>query len=312
MKLLITGIAGFIGSSIALEAVRNNEISSIMGIDDFSTGNTQNIDKIKTRIKFHKTSILELEKLRERFKDIDYVLHQAAIPSVPRSIKDPIGTSRVNVIGTLNVLIAARYAGVKRVILASSSSVYGDTPNLPKHENMQPCPLSPYAVSKLTNEIHARQFYELYGLETICLRYFNVFGPNQDPKSEYAAVIPKFINRILNNEKPTICGDGTQSRDFTYAKDAVNANLLAIKAPKTACGKAFNIAGGKQITINDLAKTLNKLMDKKIEPVYDKPRAGDIKHSYANISLAKEFLDYMPKYGFEEGLKETIDYFKKG
>lgn len=307
-KILITGIAGFIGSNIAHDAIANG--FEVSGADDFSTGNKHNIEKIKNSIKFHKTSILELEKLKQIFKDIDYVLHQAAIPSVPRSIKDPIGTSKVNVIGTLNVLVAARDANVKRVILASSSSVYGDTPTLPKHEKMETKPLSPYAVSKLTNEIHARQFHELYGLETICLRYFNVFGPRQDPKSEYAAVVPKFITKILNNEKPTVYGDGTQSRDFTYVKDAVNANMLAINASKSACGKAFNIAGGKQVTINELVETLNKIMKKDIEPIYDKPRGGDIKHSYADISLAKEYLDYRPQYSFEDGLKETIKWLR--
>lgn len=308
MKLLITGIAGFIGSNIAYEAVAQGH--EVIGIDDLSTGNEKNIEIIKTKIKFHNGSILEIDKLKQIFKNVDYVLHQAAIPSVPRSIKDPIGTSKVNVIGTLNVLIAARDAGVKRVVLASSSSVYGDTPALPKHEKMEPNPLSPYAVSKLTNEIHARQFYELYGLETICLRYFNVFGKHQDPKSEYAAVVPKFITKMLNNERPTIYGDGKQSRDFTYVKDAINANTLAINAPKSACGKTFNIAGGKQVTINGLVEVLNKIMNKGIKSIYDNSRAGDIKHSYADILLAKEYLGYRPHYSFENGLKETIRWFK--
>ncbi len=315
MKILITGVAGFIGSNIAHELVARSPMPDarnpeIIGIDDVSTGSEKNLAKVKQKIEFHKASILELGKLKQLFKNVDYVLHQAAIPSVPRSVKDPVGTSKVNVMGTLNVLIAARDAGVKRVILASSSAVYGDTPTLPKHEGMQPQPLSPYAVSKYTNEMHASQFYELYGLETICLRYFNVFGPNQNPDSEYAAVIPKFITKMLRNEQPLIYGDGSQSRDFSYVKDVVNANLLAINAAKVACGKVFNIAGGKQITLKELVSILNKIMNKNIKPVFGEERKGDIKHSYADVSLAKEQLGYAPKYSFESGLKETVEWYR--
>ena len=315
MKILITGVAGFIGSNIAHELVARSPMPDarnpeIIGIDDVSTGSEKNLAKVKQKIEFHKASILELGKLKQLFKNVDYVLHQAAIPSVPRSVKDPVGTSKVNVMGTLNVLIAARDAGVKRVILASSSAVYGDTPTLPKHEGMQPQPLSPYAVSKYANEMHASQFYELYGLETICLRYFNVFGPNQNPDSEYAAVIPKFITKMLRNEQPLIYGDGSQSRDFSYVKDVVNANLLAINAAKVACGKVFNIAGGKQITLKELVSILNKIMNKNIKPVFGEERKGDIKHSYADVSLAKEQLGYAPKYSFESGLKETVEWYR--
>ncbi len=308
MRIFITGIAGFIGSNLARGALeRGHEVA---GIDDFATGNEENIRDIKNKIKFVRGSILDTNKLNEAMGGYDYVLHEAAIPSVPRSIQDPVTTSNVNVIGTLNVLVAARDAGVKRVVLASSSSLYGDTPTLPKHEKMEPKPLSPYAVSKLTNELHARQFYELYGLETIALRYFNVFGPHQDPKSEYSAVIPKFITRLLADSQPTIYGDGMQSRDFTYVKDVLAANLSALTASKQACGKAFNIAGGKRITLNELVIILNKLLHKSIEPVYEAPRAGDIKHSYADVSLAQEHLGYGAKYSFEDGLKETIGWYR--
>lgn len=310
MRLVVTGGAGFIGSNICHSLIEKWQ-ADVIAIDDLSTGDAGNINKIKSKnFEFYKTSILELEKLTELFKEADYIIHQAAIPSVPRSILDPIGTSTVNVNGTLNVLIAARDSGVKRVVLASSSSIYGDTPTLPKREDMVPTPLSPYGVSKLVNELHAKQFYELYGLETVCLRYFNVFGPRQNPKSEYAAVIPKFITKMLSNEQPVIYGDGIQTRDFTYILDVVNANMLALKASKSACGKVFNIAGGKTITINKLVELLNSIMKKNLNPTYEKERAGDIKHSYADIALAKKYLNYNSQYTLEQGLRETIYWFR--
>ena len=308
MHIFITGIAGFIGSNLAHTALAQG--FEVSGIDDLSTGAVKNIAGIQNKIHFHNGSILDQKLLKKALTDVDFVLHQAAIPSVPRSIKDPVTTSTVNIMGTLNVLVTARDAAVNRIVLASSSSLYGDTPTLPKHEKMEPNPLSPYAVSKLTNELHARQFYELYGLETICLRYFNVFGPWQDPNSEYSAVIPRFITKMLANEPPTIFGDGNQSRDFTYIQDVVMANFNSLEAPKNALGKAFNVGGGNQITLNQLVTLLNKLLAKNVQPIYGNERSGDIKHSYADSSLAKQYLNYLPKYSFEQGLKETIMWFK--
>jgi len=305
MKILITGIAGFIGSNIGEKLAEDH---TIIGIDNLSNGKKNNVENSK--IEFHQLDILDLNALQKICKGIDIILHQAALASVTRSVKDPMATTQANIIGTLNVLLAARDSGVKRVVLASSSSVYGDTPTLPKKEDMGLNPLSPYALSKMANEIHAKQFYDLYGLETVCLRYFNVFGPKQNPNSEYAAVIPKFITKILRNEKLVIYGDGMQTRDFSYVEDVIQANSLAMNAPKNACGKVFNIAGGKTITINELVEKINKLLNKKIKPSYDKPRPGDITHSYASIELAKEYLGYKPKYTVEDGLKETVAWFK--
>ncbi len=310
-KIVVTGAAGFIGSNICDELLSQGGYE-IVAIDDLSTGRVQNVPIADgEKLQFHRMSILDLDVMRELFDGAEYVIHQAAIPSVPKSIEDPIGTTNANIMGTLNVLVAARDCKVKRVVLASSSSVYGNNPILPQVESMETGPISPYATSKLVNELHAKQFYDLYDLETVALRYFNVFGPKQNPKSEYAAVIPKFISKIMKNEPPTIFGDGSATRDFSYVKDVVNANLLALKAPKTACGKAFNISGGKPISINQLVETLNKLMGKKIKPKYEKERKGDIKHSYADMSLAKKYLNHNPKDSLESGLIETIKWFEK-
>ncbi|MDO8554726.1 MAG: SDR family oxidoreductase [Candidatus Micrarchaeota archaeon] len=310
-KIAVTGAAGFIGSNICDELLSHGSYE-IIAIDDLSTGRVQNVPIANgEKLQFHRTTILDLDSMKQLFKDVEYVIHQAAIPSVPKSIEDPIGTTNANIMGTLNVLVAAKECKVKRVVLASSSSVYGNNPILPQVESMETGPISPYATSKLVNELHAKQFYDLYSLETVALRYFNVFGPKQNPKSEYAAVIPKFIAKITNGESPTIFGDGSATRDFSYVKDVVGANLLALKAPKAACGKAFNISGGKPIRIDQLVETLNKLMGKKIKPKYEKERKGDIKHSYADMSLAKKYLGHNPKYSLESGLIETIKWFEK-
>ena len=306
-RVVVTGGAGFIGSNLARELAKNN---TVIVIDDLSTGHLKNIKDLidNKKIEFIKGSITDLELLQKTFKNVDYVFHQAAIPSVPRSIKDPIKTNYVNINGTLNVLIAAKDNNVKKVVYASSSSAYGDTPTLPKKEDMKPCPLSPYAVSKLTGEYYCQVFTEVYDLPTACLRYFNVYGPNQDPTSEYAAVIPKFITNISNNKPPVIYGDGKQTRDFTFIKDTINANILAAKSKETGI---FNIAGGKRVSIDDLAKLIMKKSGKDLKPVYEKPRPGDILHSLADISRAKEKLGYSPKFTLQSGLEETIKWFQK-
>jgi len=303
-NVVVTGGAGFIGSNLVRALAKENEV---IVIDDLSTGNLENIKDLidNQSIMFVEGSITDLDLLNKTFKNVDYVFHEAAIPSVPRSIKDPIKSNYTNVNGTLNVLVAARDSGVEKVVYASSSSVYGDTPVLPKKEDMKPSPLSPYAVSKLVGEYYCQVFTEVYGLSTVSLRYFNVYGPWQDPSSEYAAVIPKFITRVSNGESPIVFGDGKQTRDFTFIRDVVNANIFAMKSK--ACG-VFNIAGGKRISIDELAQLVMKIIGRDLDVVYDDPRPGDIMHSLADISKAKEF-DYEPRYSLERGLKETIDWF---
>ncbi len=310
MKLAITGGAGFIGSNLAEELSKDNEI---IIVDDLSTGKMENIAKhfdqtllkFELNIKFVKGSVTDLNLLKEIFKDCDYVFHQAAIPSVPRSIKDPIASNNANINGTLNVLVAAKDSSVKKVIYASSSSVYGDTPELPKREDMAANPKSPYAVTKLMGEYYCDVFKEVYGLKTISLRYFNVYGPRQDPYSDYAAVIPRFIHRVLENKPPVIYGDGQQTRDFTFVKDVVRANVLAAKSDATG---VYNSANGNRISINELADMIMKLMGKKLKPIHDAPRKGDVMHSLGDISKAKKVLGYEPRYSLEEGLRETIGW----
>ncbi|NQE46123.1 UDP-glucose 4-epimerase [ANME-1 cluster archaeon GoMg2] len=301
MKIVITGGAGFIGSNIAEVLSKDNEVIVLDNLSTGKRGNTKDLD-----IKFVEGSITDLELLQTVFKDVDYVLHQAAIPSVPRSIKDPIASNNANINGTLNVLVAARDRSVKKVIYASSSSVYGDTPKLPKREDMTPNPLSPYAVAKLTGEYYCNVFNEVYGLKTVALRYFNVYGPKQDPYSDYAAVIPKFVSKISGDEPPVIYGDGLQTRDFTFVNDVVAANIRAMRSDATG---VFNIASGSRITIKELAELVMKLMDKNLKVVLKEPRKGDVKHSLADISRAKAAFDYEPGYRLEKGLEETIRWF---
>lgn len=308
MNFLITGGAGFIGSNIAYELVEKG--NNVKIIDNLATGKKENISGILDRVKFIQGDIKSLGLLKNSMEDVDYVLHQAAIPSVPRSIKDPILSNDSNINGTLNVLIAARDCGIKRVVYASSSSVYGDTPTLPKKEDMTPNPKSPYAVTKLTGEYYCKVFYEVYGLETVCLRYFNVFGARQDPKSEYAAVIPKFITAMLHDNRPEVYGDGLQTRDFSYIENVVDANILSCKA-KNAPGQVFNIACGERTTLNNLIDVLNEILNKDIKPIYTNTRPGDIKHSLADVSKAREVLGYNPKYNLKQGLEKTIEWYKK-
>jgi len=307
MKFLVTGGAGFIGSHIVEELLKRGE--KVRVLDNFSTGKRENIAPFLKEIELIEGDIRNPEVVKKAMKGVNYVLHQAALPSVFRSIKDPLTTNEVNVLGTLNILMAAKEARVKKIVYASSSSVYGDTPSLPKREDMQPSPLSPYALSKLAGEEYSRLFTSLYGLEIISLRYFNVFGPRQDPTSQYAAVIPKFISSLLKGERPTIYGDGEQSRDFTYVSNVVSANLLAT-ASKVKKG-IFNIACGKRITVNELVKGLNGIMNMDIEPLYTHPRPGDVRHSQADISRAGKVLGYKVEVNFEEGLKKTVEWFRK-
>lgn len=307
---LITGIAGFIGSSIARELVHRGD--AVSGIDNFSTGKRENLTDIADRIEFHEADLRDLAAISSACAGVDYIFHEAAIPSVPRSVADPITSNQANVDGTLNLLVAARDAKVRRVVYASSSSVYGDTPTLPKREDMAPDPISPYAVSKLTGEYYMRSFFRVYGLETVSLRYFNVFGPYQDPTSMYSGVLAIFITKMLRGEQPTIHGDGEQSRDFTFIENVVNANLQACHAPASeVAGRFFNAATNKRITLNDTFALLCELTGYAGKAHYSPERKGDIKHSLADIALAGKYLDYQPSVSFEEGLRRTVAWYRE-
>jgi UDP-glucose 4-epimerase len=306
---LVTGIAGFIGSSIARALLAQGD--QVRGIDNLSTGKHENIAEILNRIDFLEADLLDMEAMRRACTGVDCVFHQAAIPSVPKSVKDPLGSNQTNVDGTVNMLIAARDAKVRRVIYAASSSAYGDTPTLPKHEEMRPDPISPYAVAKLASEYYMVSFYRCYGLETVCLRYFNIFGPRQDPTSPYSGVLAKFITQMLRGEQPMIFGDGSQSRDFTYIDNAVHANLLAAKAPAVAvAGGVFNVATGTRADLNETFQILKKLTGYSGDVKYGPEREGDVKHSLADISSAEKHLGYKPQVDFEEGLRRTVDWYR--
>lgn len=308
-KYLVTGAAGFIGSSLARALVERGD--EVRGVDNFSTGTRQNLSEIINRIDFRDADLLDLEAMHQACAGVDYVLHQAAIPSVPKSILDPLGSNRANIDGTVNVLVAARDAKVRRVVYAASSSAYGDTPTLPKHEAMTPNPISPYAVAKLASELYMISFYRCYGLETVCLRYFNIFGPRQDPSSPYSGVLAKFSLQMLHGEQPTIFGDGETSRDFTYIENAVSANLLACSAPAAECaGRVFNCATGRRITLNQTFQSLRQLTGYKGDAKYSPERAGDIKHSLADITQAQKHLGYKVLVNFEEGLRRTVEWYK--
>jgi UDP-glucose 4-epimerase len=306
---LITGIGGFIGSSLARELLQRGE--QVRGIDNFSTGRRENLTEILGQIDFREADILDLDAMKAACAGVDFIFHEAAIPSVPKSVLDPIGSNRANVDGTVNVLVAARDAKVKRVVYAASSSAYGDTPTLPKHEAMTPDPISPYAVAKLASERYMISFYRCYGLETVALRYFNVFGPRQDPSSPYSGVLAKFITLMLKGEQPTIFGDGEQSRDFTYIDNVVQGNLLACKAPAAdIAGKVFNVATGRRITLNETFKALQSLISYSGSPAYGSERGGDIKHSLADISAAEKYLGYKVQVNFEDGLRKTVEWYR--
>jgi len=306
MKYLITGGAGFIGSNIAHHLLKNG--NEVRVLDNFSSGKKENIADFIDRIELIDGDIRDYWTVVKAVDGVDYVLHQAALPSVPRSVENPLTSNAVNIDGTLNMLEASRHAGVKKFVMASSSSVYGESEELPKHEKMRPSPLSPYAVTKLTCEYYCLAFWRLYKLPTVCLRYFNIFGPHQDPASQYAAVIPRFIMHLLKKEPPIVFGDGDQSRDFTYIDNCVQANILAATSDKIV-GDVFNVACAGQFTLNQLLDQLRKIIGVDTEAQYDPPQPGDIRHSFANVDKLMK-LGYKPEVGFEEGLKKTVKFFR--
>jgi nucleoside-diphosphate-sugar epimerase len=308
MRYLVTGGAGFIGSNVVDELLRRGQ--SVVVLDDLSGGKEENLAAAKGKFEFIPGSIVDLPVVQQACRGVDYVIHLAARTSVPRSVKDPLESNRVNIDGTLNVLVAARDAKVRRYVFAASSSAYGETPTLPKVETMQPSPISPYGVTKLVGEMYAQVFGRVYGLENVSLRYFNVFGPRQDPTSQYSGVLSRFILALLDNAQPVVFGDGEQSRDFTYVDNVVDATLRACEAPG-ASGMVFNVGTSARITLNDTLKLLEKLSGKPVRAKYDPPRTGDILHSQADISLGRRVLGYNPRVGFEEGLRKTWEWYQQ-
>ena len=303
---VVTGGAGFIGSNLVRALLDRGD--AVRVVDDLSTGRRENIADIENKIEFYQTSICDCDALPPIFEGADVCYHQAALASVPRSIADPTTTNHVNVTGTLNVFVAARDAGVRRVVYASSSSVYGDAETVPVEETYPLCPISPYAVSKAANELYARNFFELYGIEMVGLRYFNIFGPRQDPHSHYSAVIPIFVRRMLEGNPPIVHGDGQQSRDFTYIENVVNANIKAADHKGTLSG-VFNVACGRSTSLLTMIEYLNQAMGSGFEPEYGPPRSGDITTSFADISRAREAFGYEPAVHIEEGLRRTVAWY---
>jgi nucleoside-diphosphate-sugar epimerase len=308
MRYLVTGGAGFIGSSTVDELVQRGH--SVVVLDDFSGGKEENLAEIRNKITIIKGSITDIEVVRKAMHEAEFVLHLAARTSVPRSVKDPLETNRVNVEGTLNVLVAAKEFKVKRVVFAASSAAYGETPTLPKVETMQPVPISPYGVSKCVGELYGQAFLKCYGLETVSLRYFNIFGPRQDPSSPYSGVLAKFCTAFLEDTEPVVFGDGEQTRDFTFVDNAVHANLLACEAPNVA-GKVFNVGCGDRISLNQVLAALREVAAKPLRAKYDPPREGDIRDSQADISEARRYLGYEPQVGFLQGLQLTFDWYRE-
>ncbi|MFY9558128.1 MAG: SDR family oxidoreductase [Blastocatellia bacterium] len=307
LTYLVTGGAGFIGSHIAERLVRQGH--HVRVLDDFSSGKEANFEAVAGEIDLVKGDIRDASVVNQVTQGVDVVFHEAALGSVPRSVADPLTTHEVNMTGTLNVLLGARAAGVKRVVYASSSSVYGETPILPKREDMAPEPLSPYALSKLVGEHYARVFQHVYGFEVVCLRYFNIFGPRQDPESQYAAVIPRFIAALLSGKAPVVYGDGLQSRDFTYVDNVVNANLLAAEAAGVA-GQTFNVACGGRYTLLDLLAKLKELIGSGVEPIHEPARAGDVRDSQASVQAAERALGYRVVIDFDEGVRRTVEWYR--
>ena len=307
-KFLVTGGAGFIGSNICRKLI--SQRCFVRVIDNLLTGKKSNLSGIIEKIEFIEADMGDEKIARSAMKDIDVVLHQGALPSVPRSVDDPAATHAHCLDATFTLLLAARDAGIKRFVYAASSSAYGDTPTLPKVETMPANPLSPYAAAKLAGEYYATVFYNVFGLETVSLRYFNVFGPHQDPTSQYAAAIPAFVTAVLKDKSPTVFGDGEQSRDFTYVDNVVEANLLAARAKHTA-GEVLNIACGQAVTVNETISIINELLDKDIKPLYADTRPGDVKHSLADITLAEKTINYKPTIPFKKGLELAIDWYCK-
>ena len=308
MRYLVTGGAGFIGSNTVDELVRRGH--SVVVLDDLSSGKEDNLAEIRNKITFIKGSITDIEVVRKAMHEAEYVLHLAARTSVPRSVKDPIETNKINIDGTLNVLVAAKELKVKRVVFAASSSAYGETPTLPKVETMQPQPISPYGVTKFVGELYGQTFGRCYGLENVSLRYFNIFGPRQDPSSPYSGVLAKFCTAFLEDTQPVVFGDGEQTRDFTYVENAVQANLLACEAPNVS-GKVFNVGVAGRVSLNAVLRELGKITGKTLDAKYEPPRDGDIRDSQADISQAKEFLGYDPQVTFEDGLARTFEWYRE-
>ncbi len=308
MRYLVTGGAGFIGSNTVDELVRRGH--SVVVLDDFSSGKEDNLAEVRNKITFIKGSITDIEVVRKAMHEAEFVLHLAARTSVPRSVKDPVETNRINIDGTLNVLVAAKELKVKRVVFAASSSAYGETPTLPKIETMQPQPISPYGVTKYVGELYGQTFGRCYGLENVALRYFNIFGPRQEPGSPYSGVLAKFCTAFLEDTQPVVFGDGEQTRDFTYVENAVHANLLACEAPNVS-GKVFNVGVGGRISLNEVLGELGKITGKTLEAKYEPPRDGDIRDSQADISQAREYLGYEPQVTFEEGLARTFEWYRE-
>lgn len=309
MRVLITGGAGFIGSHIVREAL--NRGYEVRVLDNLSTGHLRNLTEVQREIEFVEGDIRDYDLVAKSMKGVEIVFHQAALPSVPRSIEDPITSTSVNVLGTTTVLKAAVDSGVRRVVYAASSSAYGNAPERLKVETLPPRPLSPYAVTKLAGEYMLQAFSNCYGLETVGLRYFNVFGERQDPTSQYAGVIPKFVSRMLRNERPVINGDGTISRDFTYVRNVVEANFLAATAPNSVSGRVINIACGNKITLMQLVQELNQILKTDLQPIYGPERPGDIHNSCADISLARELIGYRPSVDFATGLRKTVEWYRE-
>ena len=307
MRYVVTGGAGFIGSNTVDELVRRGH--SVVVLDDLSAAREDNLAEIRNKITFIKGSITDIEVVRKAMHEAEYVMHLAARTSVPRSVKDPIETNKINIEGTLNVLVAAKELKVKRVVFAASSSAYGETPTLPKVETMQPEPISPYGVTKFVGELYGQTFGRCYGLENVALRYFNIFGPRQDPGSPYSGVLAKFCTAFLEGTPPSVFGDGEQTRDFTYVENAVQANLLACEAPNVS-GKVFNVGVGGRVSLNEVLRELRKITGKALEANYEPAREGDIRDSQADISRAREFLGYEPQVSFEEGLARTFEWYR--
>jgi len=308
-KYLVTGGAGFIGSHLSRELVARGH--EVVVLDNLSTGREENFADFVDQMTFRKGSITDIDTVRECCRGVDCVFHQAALPSVPRSVADPLTSDEHNIGGTLRVFWGAHLEGVRRVVYAASSSIYGDTEVLPKHEGMQPRPMSPYAVNKRVSELYGAVFNDLYGLSTIGLRYFNVFGPRQDPNSQYAAVVPKFITAFLEGRPPVIHGDGLQSRDFTYIQNVVEANIAACDAPPEAGGRSYNIALGGRFTVQDLCLRIRELVGSDVDPQYDESRPGDVKHSQADVSLARKHLNYQGTVDLDEGLARTVAWYRE-
>jgi UDP-N-acetylglucosamine/UDP-N-acetyl-alpha-D-glucosaminouronate 4-epimerase len=308
MKYVVTGGAGFIGSHLVEHLVTAGDEVTVL--DDCSTGKRENIAAWNDRLDFVEGSVVDLATCRRAFEGADFVLHQAALASVPRSLNDPVATHQANVTGTLNVLIAARDSGVKRVVYAASSSAYGNTTELPKHEGMVPRPLSPYGVSKLAGECYLRAFHHSFGLQAIALRYFNVFGPRQDPNSQYAAVVPRFITAALADQPPSIFGDGEQTRDFTFVANVVHANMLACEAPAEACGEAYNVGCGCAVSLNTLWQRIAELTHSSTSARYEPPRVGDVRDSLASLAQSRRALGYEPLVDLDGGLRATVEWYE--